>query len=268
MKLPTQFSIPTLVLLGCALTSCLFNPHEREEFRDFYFQSISLQENLVYYHFNESSYTGTVGDIRDSAPNNRNSNSLNSPTKSQGIFGDGLYCDGTNGVDITPSIFDDAFNERTISIWFRAERVDGIRYIYEEGGGTNGINIYIENGLLYGGTYKHNGVDFSNFPSLSVVANLWYHVAITYDDVDGFNFYVNGAKIAGPLPTGFAFPSHSNDNGLCFQNDDSFRHTGSDTQPTGQYNYFRGVVDELAVWNRLLTDQELSLLYLRQGRLD
>ena len=258
----------TPLIIGLVASSCLFNPHEREEFRDFYFQSISLVENLVYYHFNESSYSGTVGDILDSAPNNRNSNSLNSPNKAQGIFGDGLYCNGSNGVDITPAIFDDGFNERTISIWFRAERIDGIRYIYEEGGGTNGINIYIENGLLYGGTYKNNGGDFSNFPSLNIIANVWYHVAITYDDVDGFNFYVNGAKIAGPLPTGFVFPSHSNDNGLCFQNDDSFRSTGSDVRATGQYNFFIGVVDELAVWNRLLTTEELNLLYLRQGRLD
>ena len=250
------------------MSSCLLNPHEKEEFRDFYYQTISLESNLVYYHFNETSYPGTSGDIIDAAPSARNSDSIGSPTKTQGIFGDGIYCNGTNGVDITPSIFDDSFEERTISVWFLAQRVDGIRYIYEEGGGTNGINIYIQDGLLYGGTYKANGGDFSNFPSTPVTANTWNHVAITYDDVDGFNFYVNGSKIAGPLSTGFTFPSHSNDNGLCFQNDDSFRHTGSDTRATGQYNYFIGVIDELAVWNRLLNAEELSLLYLRQGRLD
>ncbi len=268
MKYSIRLNLFSILFITCVLTSCLLNPHQREDFREFYFQTISLDQNLVYYHFNEASYVGQTNDIIDSAPNSRNSDSKNSPTKAQGIFGEGLYCNGTNGVDITPDIFDDGFSERTISIWFRADQIDGTRYIYEEGGGSNGINIYIDNGILYGGTYKSGGADFSNFPSLKIKTNNWYHVAITYDSIIGFSFYVNGLKIAGPLETGFQFPAHSNPNGLCFQNDDSFRNDGSDNRASGQYNFFKGVVDELAVWNRLLTSNEVDLLYRRQGRLN
>lgn len=255
-----------LALVLCIASACLINPHEKEDFRDFNFEGISLEDNLVYYHFNESSYTGLTGDVIDSAPNNRNSDSVGDLNKTQGIFGEGINCDGTSGIDITPSIFDNSFSERTISVWFRANRIDGIHYIYEEGGTVNGINIYIQNGRLYGGTYKASGTDYAIFPSVQVQTDTWYHVAITYHDTDGFNFYVNGALVDGPIPTNHIFPSHGDPNGICFQNRGSYRHTGA-SNSGGQANYFEGVVDELGVWNRLLTNKELRLLYLRQGRL-
>ena len=108
-----------LALVLCIASACLINPHEKEDFRDFNFEGISLEDNLVYYHFNEASYTGLTGDIIDSAPNNRNSDSVGGLNKTQGIFGEGINCDGSSGIDITPSIFDDSFSERTISVWFR-----------------------------------------------------------------------------------------------------------------------------------------------------
>ena len=110
------------ILYLLLLSSCLVNPHDKEEFSEFIFENISLEGNLVFYHFNEPYYDGTSGEVIDSSGLNKNSTSINNPSKVQGIYGEGVYCDGNGtGINLEPNEFDDAFTKRTIAIWFRAE---------------------------------------------------------------------------------------------------------------------------------------------------
>lgn len=252
------------------IASCDINPHKRKDFSHFFNQSVDLTDNLIFYHFNEASYTGLPGDVVDSSGRGRHCDSKNNLLKAQGIYGEGIYCDGNGaGVDLNLSEFDSGFDERTISIWFYAQSTDNIRYIYEEGGGTNGINIYIIDGILYGHTYKGHPApyDFQAYEQLPVSIETWYHVAITYHKDNGFTMYVNG-HVVGSVQTlnGFSFPNHSDPNGLCFQNAGTVRHDGS-SGGSSFSNAFHGVLDEIAVWNRTLNSTEINDLYLRQGRL-
>jgi hypothetical protein len=265
-----SFTLKYILLFSSviSISSCLLNPHDKDDFDNFYNESVSLESNLMFYHFNEAGYPGTTGDVIDAAGNGNHSDSLGNPLQAEGIYGQGIYCDGTqSGVNITPAIFDNAFSERTISVWFRAETTEGIQYIYEEGGTVNGIVIYIQDGTLYGGTYKANGGDYNIYIPFNVETNKWFHVVITFHTANGFNLFINGNHVDGPYPLGLDMPNHSNDNGLCFQNDDSRRHTGVDNRAGGQFNFFKGVLDEVGVWNRTLTDSEILNLYHRQGRL-
>lgn len=252
------------------LTACDINPYKRKDFSHFFNQSVDLTENLIFYHFNEESYTGIAGDIVDSSGRGRNCDSKNGLTKAQGIYGEGIYCDGNGaGIDLNLSEFDSGFDERTISVWFYAEKTDGIRYIYEEGGGTNGINIYIVDGVLYGHTYKGHPApyDFQAYQEVSISTETWFHVVITYHKDNGFLMYINGDSVAPAEPlNGFTFPSHGDPNGLCFQNGGTVRHDGQ-TSGSTYGNAFQGVLDEIAIWNRTLNSQEVNDLYLRQGRL-
>jgi hypothetical protein len=250
--------------------SCDINPYKRKEFTRFFNQNVDLTDNLIFYHFNEESYSGNPGDIVDSSGRERHCDSKNGLTKSQGIYGEGIYCDGQGaGVDLNLSEFDKGFDERTISIWFYAQATDGIRYIYEEGGGINGINIYIQDGVLYGHTYKSHPppYDFQAYQQVPVAINTWYHVVITFQKDDGFLMYLDGESVAEAVTlNGFSFPSHGDPNGLCFLNGGTVRHDGSTNGQT--YGFaFQGVLDEIAVWNRTLNSQEVNDLYLRQGRL-
>ena len=136
---------------GICLSSCLVNPHDKDDFKNFYNESVSLASNLMFYHFNEFGYPGTTDDVTDAAGNGNHSDSVGGLTQTEGIYGQGIYCNGSStGVDIIPAIFDSAFSQRTISGWFKADDVDGIRYIYEEGGHVNGMVIYIQDGTLDG----------------------------------------------------------------------------------------------------------------------
>ena len=244
----------------------MINPHEKMPFNNFFNEPVSLAANLIFYHFNEPTYTGAAGDVVDSSGLSKNSTSTGSLTKAAGIFGMGIKCGGGSGVNLQVNTFDLAFSERTISIWFVANSTSGISMIYEEGGTVNGINIYIVDGLLYGHTYKNNGSDFKRWHTAPVNIETWYHVVITYSNTGGFLLYVNGVATGAALPLGFDMPSHSNPNALCYQNDDSRRHDVVDSNNTGGHP-FNGILDELAVWNRTLSPDEILNLYLRQGRL-
>ena len=248
---------------------CLINPHDKDDFDNFYNESVSLVSNLMFYHFNESGYSGSTDDVTDAAGNGNHSDSIGPLSQDEGIYGQGIRCDGSSsGVDITPAIFDNSFSQRTISVWFKADVVDGVRYIYEEGGTVNGIGIYIQDGTLYGGAYKATGNHYNIFISYAVTSKRWYHVVITFHTTIGFSMFINGELVSGPFPLGLDMPPHSNANGLCFQNDDSFRHdVGADSKGGGQYNFFKGTLDEIGVWNRTLSDAEILNLFHRQGRL-
>lgn len=78
--------------------------------------------------------------------------------------------------------------------------------------------------------------------------------------------YVNGQATGSALPLGLDMPSHSDPNALCYLNKDSRRHNTVQSNSTGAHP-FSGVLDELAVWNRLLSPDEIANLYFRQGRL-
>lgn len=265
-----MIKVIVLLISLCSILSCDVNPYKRKEFSHFFNQSVDLTDNLIFYHFNEVSYSGTAGDIVDSSGRGRHCDSVNGLTKAQGIYGEGIYCDGSGaGVDLNLSEFDSGFDERTISVWFYAQATDGIRYIYEEGGTVNGINIYIIDGVLYGHTYKGHPApyDFQAYQQLSISREKWYHIVITYHKDNGFLMYVNGDSVASAVTlNGFSFPNHGDPNGLCFQNGGTVRHDGSTAGAT-YGNAFQGVLDEIAVWNRTLGANEVNDLYLRQGRL-
>ena len=249
------------------LTSCFINPHDKSSFDEFHNQGTSLLGNLIFYHFNEPFYTGVSGDIIDSSGLGKNSTSVGGLEKEQGIYGYGIRCQGSSGVNLEVADFDLAFSERTISVWFVSFDNSSTHYIFEEGGTVNGINIYIENGLLYGHTYKANGGDFQQWHTYPVETNTWYHAVITFNATDGFLLYING-EVTGPALSlgGFSMPSHGNANGLCILNDDSRRHNTVESNNTGAHP-LNGILDELAVWNRTLTPAEILNLYKRQGRI-
>ena len=249
-------------------SGCMINPFDKAKFDGFYNQSISLEDNLIFYNFNETEYTGSTGDVIDSSGRSRHSTSVNNLEKGRGIYGEGIRCreSDASGVNLEVSEFDGAFDERTISVWFVSLDNSGIRYIYEEGGTTNGINIYIDGGILYGHTYKSNGGDYQLWHTANVTTDKWYHVVIVFDLATGFEMFVNGESVGSPQAISLGMPGHSNPNSLCYLNDDSRRHDAVQSNATGDHP-FEGYLDELAVWNRVLSGDEIKNLYLRQGRL-
>ncbi|MBX9886313.1 MAG: hypothetical protein K2Y30_00075 [Flavobacteriaceae bacterium] len=148
---------------------------------------------------------------------------------------------------------------RTVMLWFKANDVTTRQVLYNEGGATNGLSMYIEGGKVYCLPWESNAV--WNAPSANIVAGQWYHVAFVFDQnaTDGSHFkgYLNGTLI-GAFNEGtkasnginahsgaVAIGSNSN---IRFQNN-----------TTSSNNYFNGKVDGFKLWNRSLLQSEIVI---------
>ena len=99
---------------------------------------------------------------------------------------------------------------------------------------------------LNGGVLQHNTFDGSSITvsaAAPVVAGQWYHVAITAEDGGFARLYVNGVEQGTALAVGTLDVSG-----------DEFR-IGFNS--TGDANFFNGEIDEVRVWNTVLTETNI-----------
>ena len=64
------------------------------------------------------------------------------------------YCNNTLPKAISKA---HEIDERTVSIWLRADSTSGTTIVYEQGGTSNGISIAMADGTLYGTFYNSTG---------------------------------------------------------------------------------------------------------------
>jgi hypothetical protein len=85
--------------------------------------------------------------------------------------------------------------------------------------------------------------------SESLVKETWYHVVAVFDAGNEMRLYINNGS---PVSESTSLNSiHSSSEPL---------YIGQVTRNTGNY-LFDGIIDEIGVWNRVLTEEEISLLY-------
>lgn len=101
------------------------------------------------------------------------------------LDGDGDYVKVGRSTDINRGVF----TEKSISLWFKADTTTGTQMLYEQGGATRGLSIYLQGDTLYAGGWnipsKQSGWRGSWISKPGIVAGEWNHVALTLgDDVD------------------------------------------------------------------------------------
>lgn len=85
---------------------------------------------------------------------------------------------------------------------------------------------------------------------------MWYHIVVTYDNgADIAKIYINGAMDTslGGMPS----PGPACDSGLCIGKDSA-----------GQGYFFHGKLDDLRIYNRILSDAEIAQLFDPGGALE
>lgn len=126
---------------------------------------------------------------------------------------------GTN--DVLRYSQDNGFMEGTythisFSAWIKPDDVSGQRVIYEEGGATNGITLWINNGVITLSTRNGGAANQRDLahPVSIAVDNAWHHVAATF--VNGIlTLYVDGNPVSLDISTDYTtIPGHTNDGGL------------------------------------------------------
>lgn len=120
------------------------------------------------------------------------------------------------------------YTRKSINIAFRTNPNDVTtrQQIYEQGGGTNGLGIYIDGGNIYGAVWNRgsngtgspwNNATPTSFVSGGITANTEYILTLEFDGSTTFNgqvrVYLNGASIGTLSGAGILF-NHGDDIGL------------------------------------------------------
>lgn len=225
-----------------------------------------MSVSVLLYHLNEAAGSTTV---TDTSGNANNASCSNCPVfGSAGQLNTATDFDGTNDYILIANTADINTNsspitDRTIELWFYADDTTGQTMLYEEGGGTRGFNIYIDNGTLYVGGWNRAEYNWpGTYLSTPVSTGSWNHVALKLEGADGsvqadkFFGYLNGVEFAHG--NGGHMYGHSGDIRLG-SSGNSYVHTGS----IGSGYYFDGKIDEVAIYNRGLSATEVADHYKR-----
>ena len=173
------------------------------------------------------------------------------PTWTEGKYGSALSFDGTN--DYVEIPYDDSLNiteQVTVAAWVKPDLLDTWRGIVA--GSKTDLNSFllqtINGGFEFALKTTENSWAWVNKGGYS--AGNWYHVVGVYDKnstQNNLRLYVNGELVAQATISGYI--------------------TGNGNNKTiGMYNYgndrvFDGIIDEVMIWSRVLSYDEIKMLY-------
>lgn len=202
---------------------------------------------------------GTAGDNAPDA--NDNSGTL---TPGATINDGEVVFDGTGGITIgSSSVIDNmTVQQRTISLSFMADDVTTRQVLFEEGGTSKGLNIYIDNGSLYVGAWDRGNGFAGTFLSTSIVAGQSYSVSLILDATetltpDALRGYLDGQLFG----SGQAQQIKGHGSGTAFGSTSGKTRFHDGRSSTGVEYNFAGRMDHLRIYNRVLFDAEIVSLY-------
>ncbi|MBI2530351.1 MAG: hypothetical protein HYW05_04375 [Candidatus Diapherotrites archaeon] len=213
-------------------------------------------------HLNEGS--GTTAN--DSSGNGNNGALFNGPIwTSSGKFRNALQFDGTDDY-VKFSAANMPTGERTVELWFYNTDTTavGARQIFGYGGNSN--SPAYSSFLIYSSADKkgitahmhYPGGGILNYAGTSPMTNAWYYLVLT-TDVSGSRLYINGRLVDYNAVTPSTYVSGK----------DGFvgampSGSGTGTYVDPNYPYWKGNIDEVAVYNAAL-DANKILEHYRKG---
>ena len=207
-----------------------------------------------YWKLDESSGSSAA----DSSGNSQTGTILNAPTRTSSV-GSGSsftnpYAFTLNGTNQAVSIPDSTYLKpqyMTLSVWIKpVDRITNRAIVSKTESGS--YNIYIANNIItaqvyINAAYRNISADISNIPTSS-----WINTAFSYDG-NVLNLYINGVLVNSLIYTYGAGITHAAQP-LCIG-----------AEPSGgvcSAPYFSGDIDDVRIYNRALSAQEVANVYL------
>jgi len=176
-----------------------------------------------------------------------------------------------NGSDARVNVPDHAlintggpYEDKTVELWFTTADVQSRQVLYEQGGFTRGINIYIEGGMLYAGAWNRAETWWEPiFVSTPIEANATYMVDLVLDGVTtGLTGtligYLNGEPFDSQSGMSMLW-SHGNDCAIGAMIESAVLWDG--TNVSGNGLWFNGVIDDVSLYNSVLSPEQIGFHY-------
>lgn len=191
-------------------------------------------------------------------------------TYSTGKSGNAFDLNGTNSYVDCGDNFDLGLSSWTYSLWVNPSNLSSDRTLFNKMSysATAGAFYFLITGALlqfYIQLDSTNHIYFrANSPSIS--GSTWTNITAVVDRNDKIKFYVNGSLLTNVVDLG----SFNNNNLSTYSNVNyntslPFRigcSNGPDlSYPTTPTRFFQGKLDEFNIWNRVLTQSEITDLY-------
>ena len=201
------------------------------------------------WHFDEGSGT-TACDTSG----NDNDGTINGATwVNDGKFGKALSFDGADDyVEVKDSDSLDITNAITIMAWVKLDSLDKEQQIVRKSRDDTGeaYEIFInDTNRVFFGIRDSSGTEEYVYPTDTLTTGTWYHIVGTYDK-QNLKLYLNGNEI-GSEPSTITIDVSSR-NLIIGCGDKGTR-------------YFHGTIDEVRIYNRALSEGEISDLYNNYG---
>ncbi len=154
--------------------------------------------------------------------------------------------------------------ERTISLWFQVDdaAADRKQVIYEEGGGARGLNIYLDDDLLYFGGWNSAESKWQGswITTDKVTSGDWHHAALVLDggqtlENGAFTAYVDGKEV-GQMD-GSQLWEHPDGIGIGNVYGGTKFHDGFSTH---RGHGLAGAIDEFTIFNSALSGSQVQQL--------
>lgn len=171
------------------------------------------QELVAYYSFDYGiDDTAICNDLSGNQNNGKIYGSIKSAegVRSEYLFDKALVFNGFDSyvhINDSKDINLGIHQGRTICLWFNVReksKAYNKQVIYKEGGTDSGINVYIDNGILYAGGWNikksESGWEGTYIKTADIENGKWHHVAVTLfgdkDIQDGaFSLFIDGSLI-------------------------------------------------------------------------
>ena len=194
-------------------------------------------------HFDEGS-----GTIAKDESGHGNDGTIHGATWTTGISGKALSFDGRDDyVSVTSSPSLDITGKITIEAWVKPnDVVSGQGLVCKRN-----LNTYTPYVLILHYSYLsyqyHDGASWRGYDSADVTADEWQHIVVAFSPSDNhIYFYKNGVSFGDSVTTG---TPRGNSLPLWIGRDPA-------------YTYFNGIIDEVAIYNRALSPEEIKAHYL------
>src|SRR3990167_4581919 len=198
--------------------------------------------------------SATAGTTADKSPVGTNTGTLNGMSRSTspaiGKVGQGMYFDGTNDrVDLGNNTSLNFTTENfTIAFWIKTAALAQGANIFNRGVmNTGGYEIMVLNtGVIHLHTSQSGVNQTTVAPAGTLVNNVWSHIVVVRNGSIGY-IYKDGVDVSSSQPT-IINPATSTSNASI----------GSRATAT---NFINAVLDEVRVYNRALSQSEITELY-------